>query len=166
MLKGASYLGREGEGGGGGWASLFAFFGGLSLAFLGASLMFAAFIANVGLLGFLRIREHLADTYSVKTTKSTKVVDALRKVEAAVRGVKAREESLWKKAKPDPKRMLYIIPAVCSEAFGFVSYLHWSNPFSTHPATDAREYIARKYMEEISSTAALPPPPPPPPPPP
>jgi heat shock protein HtpX len=152
MVMGASYISGEREEDGG--ASLLTFFGGILISLFGALLMLMAFIANMGLLGFSRIREHLADMYSVKSTRSAKLVDALRKIVGVVENLKARKEGIWQRAKPDLKKMLYIIPAIYSDIFGFVGYLHWSNPFSTHPPIEAREYIVKKYCEELARAFA------------
>jgi heat shock protein HtpX len=141
----------SGERGEGGWAPLLTFFGGIFITIFGAMLMFLAFIANVGFLGFSRIREHLADMYSVKSTKGTKIINALKKIAGEVENIKAREKTVWQKAKPDLKKMLYIIPTIYSNTFGFISYLRWSNPFSTHPLNEAREYIISKYYKELTS---------------
>jgi len=54
---------------------------GIVLTVIGAGLLALSFLVNVGVLGFLRMREHLADLFSVKVTRSTKIAEALIKME-------------------------------------------------------------------------------------
>ena len=108
--------------------------------------MLLSFLVNVGVLGFLRMREHLADLFSVKVTRSTKIAETLVKMEAAleVLGVERRRA-----VKPDARKMLYILPMAYGELFGFVSYLFLTKPLSSHPSTETRYYVVERYYQQL-----------------
>jgi len=120
---------------------------GIALSVFGGALLLLSFLVNVGVLGFLRMREHLADLFSVKVTRSTKIAEALVKMEAALEalGVERRRNSI----KPDARKMLYILPMAYGELFGFVSYLFLTRPLSSHPSTEARYYVVEKYYQQL-----------------
>jgi heat shock protein HtpX len=119
---------------------------GIALSVFGGALLLLSFLVNVGVLGFLRMREHLADLFSVKVTRSTKIAEALVKMEAALEalGVERRRA-----VKPDARKMLYILPMAYGELFGFVSYLFLTRPLSSHPSTEARYYVVEKYYQQL-----------------
>jgi heat shock protein HtpX len=133
--------------------------GGIVLSIIGVAVILVSVVANLGLLAFSRVREHLADVSSVKTTGSTKIVDALRKIEATIKEKEASMGAIT----PSLRSMLYIVPALYPAPSHTSSYLTLSNPFSTHPKLETRELVVLKYYQEL--TTPLPPPPPPPPPP-
>jgi heat shock protein HtpX len=135
-----------------------ALLGGIMLSIIGIAVILVSIVANLGLLAFSRVREHLADISSVKTTGGTKLVDALKKIEATIKGKEASQGAIT----PSLRSMLYIVPALYPAPSSTSSYLRLSNPFSTHPKLETRELVALKYYEELT---VIPPPPPPPPPP-
>jgi heat shock protein HtpX len=137
-----------------------ALLGGIMLSIIGVAVILVSIVANLGLLAFSRVREHLADIFSVRVTGGTKIVDALRKIEAAVK----REEASQGAVTPSLRSMLYIVPALYPAPSPTSSYLKLSNPLSTHPKLETRELVVLRYYQEL--TTPLPPPPPPPPPPP
>jgi hypothetical protein len=83
---------------------------------------------------------------SVKVARSTKIAEALVKMEAALEalGVERRRA-----VKPDARKMLYILPMAYGELFGFVSYLFLTRPLSSHPSTEARYYVVEKYYQQL-----------------
>jgi heat shock protein HtpX len=131
--------------------------GGIVLSIMGVAVILVSIVANLGLLAFSRVREHLADIYSVRVTGDTKILDALRKIEVAVK----KEEASQEVVTPSLRSMLYIVPALYPASPHTSSYLMLSNPFSTHPKLETRELVVLKYYQEL--TTPLPPPPPPPP---
>jgi heat shock protein HtpX len=135
-----------------------ALLGGIVLSVIGIAVILVSIVANLGLLAFSRVREHLADISSVKTTGGTKLVDALKKIEATIKGKEASQGAIT----PSLRSMLYIVPALYPAPSSTSSYLRLSNPFSTHPKLETRELVALKYYGELT---VIPPPPPPPPPP-
>ena len=114
--------------------------GGL-LGFLGAVLAGFAGIAGVGVLGFSRMREHLADLHSVRVTGDSRVVDALAKIERAVLSLRRGNAGI-----PSLRNMFYIVPLLYSEMFGFAGFLKWSKPAFTHPPFEAREFVVRAFQ--------------------
>jgi Zn-dependent protease with chaperone function len=88
------------------------------------------------------MREHLADLFSVKVTRSTKIAEALIKMEATLETLGAERR---RAVKPDARKMLYILPM----AYGFVSYLFLTRPLSSHPSTEARCYVVERYYQQL-----------------
>ena len=121
--------------------------GAMLMAFIGAILAGFAVMANIGILGFSRMREHAADIYSAEVTGSTKVLDALKKIENSIVQVRGNERDP-KNAVPNLKNMLYIVPMLYSEIFGFVSYIKWAKPVFTHPPLEAREFVVKKFAAQ------------------
>jgi len=117
---------------------------GIALSVFGDALLLLSFLVNVGLLGFLRMREHLADL--CEGHEGHKIAETLIKMEAALEalGVERRRA-----VKPDAKKMLSILPMVYGELFGFVSYLFLTKPLSTHPSTEARYYVVERYYRQL-----------------
>jgi Zn-dependent protease with chaperone function len=105
---------------------------------IGALLAGLAGAGIVAALGFSRIREHLADLFSVKATGTTDVLEALRKIEAVIA---SKKQGSPKSAVPSLRNFFYIVPMVYSEIFGFVRYVKWSKPAFTHPPLEAREFV-------------------------
>jgi len=111
------------------------------LGFFGAVLAGFAGIAGVGVLGFSRMREHLADLHSVRVTGDSKVVDALAKIERAVLSLRGGNAGV-----PSLRNMFYIVPLLYSGMFGFAGFLKWSKPAFTHPPLEAREFVVRAFQ--------------------
>jgi len=127
---------------------------GIVLAVVGGALLVLSFLVNVGLLGFLRMREHLADVFAAKVTRSTKIAEALVKLEAAVEALGEmgllRRRGAIDNLKPDVRKMLYIFPMAYAELFGFVSYLSWASPLSTHFSTEARCFVVNSFYKQLN----------------
>jgi len=114
---------------------------GVLLGFLGAVLAGFAGVAGIGVLGFSRMREHLADLHSVRVTGDSKVVDALAKIERAVSPLREGNAGV-----PSLRNMFYIVPLLYSGMFGFAGFLKWSKPAFTHPPLEAREFVVRAFQ--------------------
>jgi hypothetical protein len=82
----------------------------------------------------------------VKVAKSTRIAEALVKMEAALKalGVERRRA-----VKPDARKILYILPMAYGEVFGFVSYIFLTRPLFTHPSTEARRYVVERYYRQL-----------------
>ena len=115
---------------------------GLGMIALGAVITVLAIIVNLAVLAFSRIREHMADLYSVRATGGDAIVRALVKIENAVVG---HRSSRSLPVKPSIRNMLYIVPQLAESSPSLSSIL------STHPPTHVRIYIVKKYLEELSS---------------
>ncbi|TDA28897.1 MAG: hypothetical protein DSO00_05280 [Archaeoglobi archaeon] len=111
------------------------------LGFFGAVLVGFAGVAGIGVLGFSRMREHLADLYSVVVTGDSGVVDALAKIERAVSSLREGNAGV-----PSLRNMFYIVPLLYSGMFGFAGFLRWSKPAFTHPPFEAREFVVRAFQ--------------------
>jgi heat shock protein HtpX len=144
---------------------------GLAAVAVGLMLTVASYLANVGVLAFSRVREHLADMYSVRVTGGTEIVPALEKIERAVERMAERGEA---GSQPSVKKALYIIPMAYGELAGasppslvrlvkhiktagdpqrpqssLIKYMTMSSPLSTHPSVEARAYVASNYYREL-----------------
>jgi heat shock protein HtpX len=143
---------------------------GLAAAAVGLMLTAASYLANVGVLAFSRVREHLADMYSVRATGGTEIIPALEKIERAVERMAESGEAGFQ---PSVKKALYIIPMAYGELTGaslvrLVKYIEvagglrrraprsslaecvkMSSPLSTHPSVEARAYVASSYYREL-----------------
>lgn len=108
----------------------------------GVIILLLAFLLTAGVLGFSRVREHLADLFSAEVTKSDKIVDALAKLEKYYAPSTANKKEL-----PSLKNMFYIFPMLYIEMFGFINYFRWARPVTTHPPFAARKFVVEKYME-------------------
>jgi Zn-dependent protease with chaperone function len=122
---------------------------------VGLLLAAASYLANIGVLAFSRVREHLADMYSVRVTGGTEIVQALEKIE---RAVKAMMESGKARSRLEPsiKKALYIIPMAYGELAGasllsIIGFIMMSSPLSTHPSVEARAYVVSSYYRELAS---------------
>jgi heat shock protein HtpX len=122
---------------------------------VGLLLAAASYLANIGVLAFSRVREHLADMYSVRVTGGTEIVQALEKIE---RAVKATVESGKARSRLEPsiKKALYIIPMAYGELAGasllsIIGFIMMSSPLSTHPSVEARAYVVSSYYRELAS---------------
>ena len=122
---------------------------------VGLLLAAASYLANIGVLAFSRVREHLADMYSVRATGGTEIVQALEKIE---RAVKATVESGKARSRLEPsiKKALYIIPMAYGELAGasllsIIGFIMMSSPLSTHPSVEARAYVVSSYYRELAS---------------
>jgi len=122
---------------------------------VGLLLAAASYLANIGVLAFSRVREHLADMYSVRVTGGTEIVQALEKIE---RAVKAMMESGKARSRLEPsiKKALYIIPMAYGELTGasllsIIGFIMMSSPISTHPSVEARAYVVSSYYRELAS---------------
>jgi heat shock protein HtpX len=100
-------------------------------------------LLNLPVLGFSRLREHLADIYSVKALRNTLIAQALQKIEAY--NTQLHQQLLAMgyqiKSSPNIRKVLYIAPAP--------AVIRWSLTRSTHPPTEARIFIVHKYYEEL-----------------
>jgi heat shock protein HtpX len=143
---------------------------GLVAVAVGLMLTAASYLANVGVLAFSRVREHLADMYSVRATGGTEIVPALEKIE---RAVERMAESGGAGSQPGAKKALYIIPMAYGELAGaslvrpakyieaaggprrrprrpsLAECVKMSSPLSTHPSVEARAYVASSYYREL-----------------
>jgi heat shock protein HtpX len=137
------------------FAVLIALVIGLVAIIVGLLLTIASYLANIGVLAFSRVREHLADMYSVKVTGGTKIVPALEKIERAIKMMMESGEA-GSQLEPSVKKALYIIPMAYSELTGvspssLVKYIKMSSPLPTHPSVEARAYVVTSYYREITS---------------
>lgn len=157
------------------FAVLIAIVIGLIAIMVGLLLTVASYLANIGVLAFSRIREHLADMYSVRVTGGTEIVQALEKIERAVERIVESGEAGFQ---PSVKKALYIIPMAYSEfreaspsslvrlvkyikttggprrrahQSGLIKYIKMSSPLSTHPSVEARAYVVSSYYRELAS---------------
>ena len=157
------------------FAVLIAIVIGLIAVMVGLLLTVASYLANIGVLAFSRIREHLADMYSVRVTGGTEIVQALEKIERAVERMVESGEAGFQ---PSVKKALYIIPMAYSEfreaspsslvrlvkyikttggprrrahQSGLIKYIKMSSPLSTHPSVEARAYVVSSYYRELAS---------------
>jgi heat shock protein HtpX len=131
---------------------------GLAMALMGAALAALSFIVNLAVLGFSRIREHLADAFSVKATRSLKIVSALEKIEAAIARARELEPQRETALTPKLRNTLYIVPRLYATLYAAThgltpSPLEWLSPLSTHPPLQARAYIAERVYQELARTA-------------
>jgi heat shock protein HtpX len=149
---------------------------GLMAVMVGLLLTVASFLANIGVLAFSRIREHLADMYSVRVTGDTRIASALVKIEGAIeRMVESGEVGF----QPSVKKALYIIPMAYGQLMGasppslvrlvkyiktegprrpqssLIKYMKMSSPLSTHPSVEARAYVVSSYYRELTSKRLL-----------
>ena len=142
--------------------ALISFFGGLALMLVGAILAAISFVASLAVLGFSRVREHLADSFSVKATGNDTVASALRKIEKAVASIRAEaKNNEFNSLTPKLRNTLYIVPMLYAAGyrslFGFhPEPLKWVSPLSTHPPLAARVYIVERAYAEIAGTASSP----------
>ena|GEM_PF-800709 len=157
------------------FAVLIAIVIGLIAIMVGLLLTVASYLANIGVLAFSRVREHLADMYSVRVTGGTEIVQALEKIERAVERMVESGEAGFQ---PSVKKALYIIPMAYSEfreaspsslvrlvkyikttggprrrahQSGLIKYIMMSSPLSTHPSVEARAYVVSSYYRELAS---------------
>ena len=157
------------------FAVLIAIVIGLIAIMVGLLLTVASYLANIGVLAFSRVREHLADMYSVRVTGGTEIVQALEKIERAVERMVESGEAGFQ---PSVKKALYIIPMAYSEfreaspsslvrlvkyikttggprrrahQSGLIKYIKMSSPLSTHPSVEARAYVVSSYYRELAS---------------
>jgi len=115
---------------------------GLTLVLLGAVVTALAMVLNIAVLAFSRVREHMADIYSVRTTRNDAIATALDKIRAATSNIKVGSTSLV----PKLRNMLYIVPQLSEvAAVGYASFI-----LSTHPPIYLRKYVVRKYLRELS----------------
>jgi heat shock protein HtpX len=149
---------------------------GLIAIMVGLLLTVASYLANIGVLAFSRVREHLADMYSVRVTGDTRIASALLKIERAIeRMVESGEVGF----QPSVKKALYIIPMAYGELTGtsppslvrlvkyiktegprrpqpsLIKYIKMSSPLSTHPSVEARLYVVSSYYRELTSKRLL-----------
>jgi len=118
--------------------------GGLVGVLMGIAVTVSAFIINIPVLAFSRIREHLADIYSVDTLRSNALLSALRKIEEAITSMKTERES--GKQIIGVRKMLYIVPALSGGIIGTI--------FSTHPSLAERALVVEARLRELSATGA------------
>jgi heat shock protein HtpX len=156
------------------FAVLIALVIGLIAIMVGLLLTIASYLANIGVLAFSRVREHLADMYSVRVTGGTEIVQALEKIEGAIERMVESGEAGFQ---PSVKKALYIIPMAYGELTGasppslvrlvkyikttggprrqayqssLIKYIMMSSPLSTHPSVEARAYVVSSYYREIA----------------
>ncbi len=167
---------RDEEGAALGFFALFALLKalviGLMAVMVGLLLTIASYLANIGVLAFSRIREHLADIYSVRVTGDTRIASALLKIERAIERMRESGEAGFQ---PSVKKALYIIPMAYGELTGasppslvrlvkyiktegprrpqssLIKYIKMSSPLSTHPSVEARLYVISSYYRELAS---------------
>ncbi len=144
---------------------------GLMAVMVGLLLTVASYLANIGVLAFSRVREHLADMYSVRVTGDTRIASALVKIEGAIERMVESGEAGFQ---PSVKKALYIIPMAYGELTGasppslvrlvkyintegprrpqssLIKYIMMSSPLSTHPSVEARAYVVSSYYREIA----------------
>ena len=131
---------------------------GLAAILVGLLLALASFIVNLAILGFSRIREHLADASSVELTGGTAIVPALAKIEKTIQEMKRIEQQRAQAAiTPRIRNMLYIVPRIYASLYRSAHGLHpeplrWLAPLSTHPPLSARSYVAHMVHHELLST--------------
>ena len=158
------------------FAVLIAIVIGLIAIMVGLLLTVASYLANIGVLAFSRVREHLADMYSVRVTGGTEIVQALEKIERAVERMVESGEAGFQLS---VKKALYIIPMAYGELTGtsppslvrlvkyiktegprrpqpsLIKYIKMSSPLSTHPSVEARLYVVSSYYRELTSKRLL-----------
>jgi len=125
---------------------------GASAVIFGLVMIALSVIVNIPVLAFSRIREHLADIYSVDTLRSDALASALTKIESGVekmvaerRGgsiVPALRKKRGSKVVPELRKMLYIVPALSGAAV---------NIFSTHPPTEMRILVIQARLRETAA---------------
>ena len=157
------------------FAVLIAIVIGLIAIMVGLLLTVASYLANIGVLAFSRVREHLADMYSVRVTGGTEIVQALEKIERAVERMVESGEAGFQLS---VKKALYILPMAYGELTGaspsslvrlvkyikttggprrrahqsgLIKYIMMSSPLSTHPSVEARAYVVSSYYRELAS---------------
>lgn len=157
------------------FAVLIAIVIGLIAIMVGLLLTVASYLANIGVLAFSGIREHLADMYSVRVTGDTRIASALVKIEGAIERMVESGEAGFQ---PSVKKALYIIPMAYGELTGaspsslvrlvkyikttggprrrahqsgLIKYIMMSSPLSTHPSVEARAYVVSSYYRELAS---------------
>lgn len=120
---------------------------GLAMAVIGMftvvfGLLMAVFsaIVNISVLAFSRIREHLADIYSVDALRSNALASALAKLESRVKEIEVGKRE--NRVVPELRKMLYIVPAPSGAAV---------NIFSTHPPTGMRVLVIQARLREIAT---------------
>jgi heat shock protein HtpX len=121
---------------------------------VGLLLAAASYLANIGVLAFSRVREHLADMYSVRVTGGTEIVPALKKIERTIKAMMESGEA-GSQLEPSVKKALYIIPMAYGELTGasllsIIGFIMMSSPLSTHPSVEARAYVVSRYYREIA----------------
>ncbi len=95
-------------------------------------------LANQAVKAFSRTREHMADLYAARYTRDESIVKALERIhEDAVKRRGRREEARSRLV--DPRRMLYIYPALASTLETLAS---------THPSLEHRRLIVEEYLRE------------------
>jgi heat shock protein HtpX len=120
---------------------------------VGLLLATASYLANIGVLAFSRVREHLADMYSVRATGGTEIIPALEKIERTIKAMMESGEA-GSQLEPSVKKALYIIPMAYGELAGasllsIIGFIMMSSPLSTHPSVEARAYVVSRYYREI-----------------
>jgi heat shock protein HtpX len=120
---------------------------------VGLLLATASYLANIGVLAFSRVREHLADMYSVRATGGTEIIPALEKIERTIKAMMESGEA-GSQLEPSVKKALYIIPMAYGELTGasllsIIGFIMMSSPLSTHPSVEARAYVVSRYYREI-----------------
>jgi len=121
-----------------------AMLGGLVAALVGIAVTVSAFIISIPVLAFSRIREHLADIYSVDTLRSNALISALRRIEEAITNMKTERKSGQQII--GVRKMLYIVPALSGGIIGTI--------FSTHPSLAERALVVEARLRELSATGA------------
>jgi len=122
-----------------GLAALTMFLIGASAIIFGLVMAALSVIVNIPVLAFSRVREHLADIYSVDALKSDALASALTKIEARIKEMTAGKRG--GSAIPELRKMLYIVPALSGAAV---------NIFSTHPPTDMRILVIQARLRETA----------------
>ncbi len=132
-------------------------FAGLAAILVGLLLALSSLIVNLAILGFSRIREHLADASSVELTGGTAIVPALTKIEKVIQEMKRMEQQRAQAAlTPRIRNMLYIVPRIYANLYRsahglYPEPLKWLAPLSTHPPLQARSYVAHRVHQELFS---------------
>jgi len=136
MARASTYRDRQDSG----LATLFVFSIGAASILLGALMVLISIATNIPILAFSRLREHLADIYSVDTLKNNALATALTKIENGVRQIIGNKKK--SRAVPEIRKMLYIVPALSGAAV---------NIFSTHPPTEMRILVIETRLKEITT---------------
>jgi len=125
-----------------GFAALIMALIGVSAIIFGLFMAALSVIVNIPVLAFSRVREHLADIYSVDTLKNDVLASALTKIESRIKEMAAGKRS--GSAVPELRKMLYIVPALSGAAI---------NIFSTHPPTEMRILVIQARLRETATRA-------------
>lgn len=133
-------------------AGLFGVIIGVLILVLGFILLVLSIIVNASVMAFSRIREHLADLYSVKATKSIKIAHALLELDKNISKLVPQRRG-FRKLRPDLRSLLYIVPTLEDDKILIIKprVLRWITVFASHPRTEARVFVVQRYYQDSVS---------------